>query len=275
MIEVKNLWHIYQPMGVIALQDINLTIKDGEFVAIIGQNGSGKTTLVKHFNGLLKPTKGQVLVDGIDTKNEKISTLAKKVGYVFQNPDHQIFAETVREEIEFGPKNLGLPNEEIKKIVEEVSKKVGLYEYLNEPPISLGKGQRQRLAVASILAMRPSILVVDEPTTGQDWKECLAIMDLLKELNNEGKTIIIVTHNMRLVSLYAKRTIVMLRGKIILDGPTEEVFTNVEELEKAFIRPPPNYLFGIYISKHLGLKELRTDIKDISSAIIEKLKGYR
>lgn len=272
MIEVKNLWYVYQPMGVVALRDINLTIKDGEFVAIIGQNGSGKTTLVKHFNGLLKPTKGQVLIDGIDTKNERVSELSKKVGYVFQNPDHQIFAETVREEIEFGPKNLGFPKEEIQKIVEEVSKRVGLYEYLDDSPMSLGKGQRQRLAVISILAMRPSILVVDEPTTGQDWKECIGIMNLLKELNKEGKTIIVVTHNMKLVSLYAKRTIVMAGGQITLDGQTDEVFTHIEDLERAFIRPPPNYLLGIHLSKLLGLKELKIDIEGISS-IIKELKA--
>ncbi|MEM3061519.1 MAG: ATP-binding cassette domain-containing protein [Candidatus Bathyarchaeia archaeon] len=273
MIEVKGLSYVYQPMGVVALQDIDLTIKDCEFVAIIGQNGSGKTTLVKHFNGLLKPTKGQVLIDGVDTKNESISRLSRKVGYVFQNPDHQIFAESVREEIEFGPKNLGFSKEELQKIVEEVSKRVGLYEYLNDPPISLGKGQRQRLAVASILAMQPSILVIDEPTTGQDWKECIAIMDLLDELNKKGKTIIVVTHNMKLVSLYAKRTVVMLGGRILLDGPTDEVFTRIEDLEKAFIRPPSSYLLGMHFSKLLGLKELRMDVEGVSSAIIKRIKG--
>lgn len=271
MIEVKNLWYIYQPMGTVALRDINLRIEDGEFVAIIGQNGSGKSTLVKHFNGLLKPTKGVVLVDGVDTRKCRVSDLARKVGYVFQNPDHQIFAETVREEMEFGPRNLGFPEDEIKKEVERISKKVGLYEYLDEPPMSLSRGQRQVLAVASILTMRPSTVIVDEPTTGLDWKGSIEIMELLKDLNEEGKTIIMITHNMRIVSLYAKRTIVMFKGEIMLDGPTEEVFSKPDELKRAFICPPSNYLIARELSKYINFKSLT--IEGISSEIIKKLRG--
>lgn len=270
MIEVKNLWYIYQPMGVVALRDINLEIKDGEFVAIIGQNGSGKSTLVKHFNGLLKPTKGMVLIDGIDTRKCKTSELARKVGYVFQNPDHQIFAETVREEMEFGPKNLGFPEERIKRNVEEVAKRTGLYEYLDESPVSLSRGQRQVLAVASVLTMEPTILIVDEPTTGLDWRGSIAIMELIKKLNQEGKTIIIITHNMRIVSLYAKRTIVMCRGEILLDGPTDEVFLRTEELEKAFIRPPTNYLLALELSKYVKFKGF--SVEDVLSGLVEHLK---
>src|SRR5690606_37725275 len=173
VVEVKNLYHVYQPMGEVALKNVSLTIKEGEFVAIIGQNGSGKTTLIKHLNGLLKATKGEVYVGGKLITDQKVSDLAHYIGYVVQNPAHQIFAETVEEEVAFGPKNLGFPPEKIKAMVDRSLECLGLAHHRETPPFMLGRGEKQRLAVASILSMDPKVLIIDEPTTGLDWRECV------------------------------------------------------------------------------------------------------
>ena len=241
VIDIKGLWHIYQPMGQVALKDINLTIKKGEFVALIGQNGSGKTTLIKHLNGLLKPSRGQVFVGGEEVVNQKVSEMAHYIGYVFQNPAHQIFSDSVEAEIAFGPKNLGFCKEEIDAAVDRTLKEVGLEKWRKEMPFMLGRGQMQRLAIASILSMRPSVLIIDEPTTGLDWGECIRVMELVKELNDAGHTIIMTTHNMNLVSMYAKRVVVLRYGEKLLDGPMEEVFRETEILKTAYIKAPQIY----------------------------------
>ncbi|HID93370.1 MAG TPA: ATP-binding cassette domain-containing protein [bacterium (Candidatus Stahlbacteria)] len=237
LVEIKNLCHCYEE-GTFALSDINLTIHNGEFIAIVGQNGSGKTTLVKHLNGLLYPTKGEVYIKGIDSRKWKRKELAKVVGYVFQNPDHQIFANTVEEEVAFGPKNFGVEADEINIRVKTALKSVGLVGYEEKDPFSLTKGERQRVAVASLLAARPEIIILDEPTTGLDYLETRRMMELIKKLNNMGYTIIIITHAMWVVCEYAHRTIVINDGKIILDGTTREVFSKEEILLSAHIRPP-------------------------------------
>ncbi|NMC78466.1 MAG: ABC transporter ATP-binding protein [Chloroflexi bacterium] len=241
IVQVEHLFYRYPTRDQFALTDINLTIQRGEFVAIIGQNGSGKTTLIKHFNGLLKPTEGRVVVDGHVTTELPTSELAKFVGFVFQNPDHQIFAETIQDEVTFGPKNLGFPPERIQADALRVLEQMNLSGCEEEMPFQLSRGQRQRLAVASVLAMEPSVLIIDEPTTGQDWKESMALMNLVLELNRNGHTCIVTTHNMNLVSLFAKRVIVMRSAKVFMDGPTQEIFRNVSELEKAWIKPPVVY----------------------------------
>lgn len=237
IIEVKDLWHVY-PNGVKALQGISLSIQEGEFLAIIGQNGSGKTTLVKHFNGLLKPTKGKVIVYGLDVSRSTVATLSKKVGYVFQNPDHQIFARTVYEEIAYGLKNLKLPKEEIDKRVKEALEFVGLEGYEEKHPFLLKKGERQKIAFASIYAMKPKVFIVDEPTTGQDYEGSESMMSMLKRLNEKGHIIIIITHDMRIVAEYAQRVIVLSEGKILIDGPTRYVFSKPELLSKSYLTPP-------------------------------------
>jgi energy-coupling factor transporter ATP-binding protein EcfA2 len=241
IIQVENLYFKYDTRDEYALEDVNINISKGEFVAIIGQNGSGKTTLIKHLNGLHKPTKGQVIVDGHITTKSPVSELAKFVGYVFQNPDHQIFAETVKEEIFFGPKNLGFSDEHIEAVMKKVLDEMGLTGKEEEMPFQLSRGQRQRLAVASVLAMEPSILIIDEPTTGQDWRESIILMELVRELNNKGHTCIITTHNMNLVSLFAHRVIVMRKAKVTLDGPTQDIFRHGDELKAAWIKPPEVY----------------------------------
>ncbi|MGI9952396.1 energy-coupling factor transporter ATPase [Moorellaceae bacterium AZ2] len=237
IIEVKGLVHRYEN-NVEAVKGVDLTIRQGEFVAILGQNGSGKTTLVKHFNALLRPSAGEVRVAGLDTRRESIDKFGRLVGYVFQNPDHQIFAGTIKEEVAYGPKLHGVPPAEIEERVRDALAAVELVGYEEEDPFSLTKGQRQRVAVASVLATKPQIIILDEPTTGLDYKEQRGMMELVKRLNEMGHTIIMVTHSMWVTAEYAHRAIVMKEGRIIMDGPVREVFAREKELEEACLRPP-------------------------------------
>jgi cobalt transport protein ATP-binding subunit len=237
-IEVESVSFRYAPRAPEVLHEVSLRIDQGEFVALIGQNGAGKTTLAKHFNGLLKPTGGRVRAMGIDTKTANIATLARTVGYVYQNPDHQIFAQRVRTEVAFGPRNLGLDQNEVERRVAEALALVGLSEHAEDYAFSLGRGQRQMLAVASVLAMRPPTLVVDEPTTGLDLKGARAILDLLSRWNSDGQTIVVITHDMALVAERVPRTVVVGDGRIIADGPTPDVLSDAELLASAFLRPP-------------------------------------
>jgi energy-coupling factor transport system ATP-binding protein len=202
---------------------VNLTVHRGDYIAIVGRNGAGKTTLLKHLNRLLDPTSGTVTVNGRDTAGSQPWELAHDVGYVFQNPDHQIFNATVADEIRYGLRKAGLPAAEIGQRLAEVLELTGLDGVRGEHPFSLGKGARQRIAVASILALRPAILVVDEPTTGQDWAGVEAMMALIDRLNSQGTTIVMVTHDLDLVAAHARRVVVMNDGLIVADGPTADV----------------------------------------------------
>jgi len=249
-IEVKGLKYSYVG-NENALNGINLTIREGEFVAIIGQNGSGKTTLAKHFNGLLRPSTGSIKCFGKDTAQMKISELGKIVGYVFQNPDHQIFANTVREELTFGPRNYGLPEDQISINVLQSLQSVHLEGYEDQDPFSLTKGQRQRVAVASVLACKPGVLILDEPTTGLDYIQQKSMMELLRSLNEAGHTIIIITHSLWVVAEYAHRAIVMDEGSIIMDGTVREVFSQQEKMESAGMRLPEIIKLGNMLGKTL------------------------
>jgi energy-coupling factor transport system ATP-binding protein len=237
VIEVEGLTHRY-PNGVVALEGVDLTVRKGEFLAVLGQNGSGKTTLVKHFNGLLEPTEGTVRVGEEETREQGLRQLGQSVGYVFQNPDHQIFADTVADEVAFGPKIRGMEEGEIKERVEEALAAVGLEGRGGEDPFGLTKGERQRVAVASVLSVRPEVLILDEPTTGLDYAEQRSMMDLVKGLNEAGSTIIAVTHTMWVVAEYAHRAAVVSDGKISLQGTVREVFAEEVELHDAALRPP-------------------------------------
>ena len=238
-ISVHDLTYTYED-GTLALRGVNLTISEGEFIAFIGQNGSGKTTLAKCLNGLFKPTSGKVMVDGLDSKITPIVQMVKRVGYVFQNPDHQLFNNNCQDEIAYGPRNIGLEEEEVQNRVVEAAKVVGLDKaYFIEHPFFLNKGLRQRVAIASILALKPKVIIVDEPTTGQDIRQSLEIMDFLRDLHeNYGHIVIFVTHDMPIVSHYAKRVIMMGSGQIIADGSPAEVYAQPELLAKAFVEPP-------------------------------------
>lgn len=240
IIEVKGLTYCYSD-GTKALENINIDFFDGEFIALIGQNGCGKTTFSKCLNGIFKPTEGKILVNGLDTSLPKINKeLVKNIGYVFQNPDHQLFNNNVYDEIAYAPRNLRLPENEVKERVLTAAKIAGVSENLfQEHPFFMVKGLRQRIAIASILSLKPKVIIVDEPTTGQDFKQSMEVMEFLKMLNEEwGHTIIIVTHEMDIVAHYAKRVVVMNDGNVLTDGTVKEVFSNPGLLEKANVKPP-------------------------------------
>ena len=231
-IELRDLVHSYRG-GHRGLAGVNLTVRRGDFVALVGRNGAGKTTLLKHLNRLLAPTSGTVLVNGKDTASSQPWELARQVGYVFQNPDHQIFNATVADEVRYGLRLAGLPAAEIEQRLDEVLQLTGLADVRAEHPFSLAKGLRQLVAVASILALRPAVLVVDEPTTGQDWAGVQAMMALVERLNAEGTTIVMVTHDLDLVAEHARRVVVLDDGLIVADGPTAEVLGRADLLAAA------------------------------------------
>jgi len=240
LIEVRDLMFEY-PDGTRALQDIDLDIYSNQFIAFIGQNGSGKTTLAKCLNGLLKPTQGHVKIDDLDTRTKGATKkIVTKVGYVFQNPDHQLFNNTVYKEIAYGPRNIGLKEDEVKVRVEEAAQVCGVeFKLFEEHPFFLTKGLRQRVAIASILAMRPRTIIVDEPTTGQDLRQSIEVMNFLRDLwEKEGHTIIIITHEMPIVAQYSKRTIVLGQGRILMDASTPEVFAEADLLAQTYVKPP-------------------------------------
>jgi energy-coupling factor transporter ATP-binding protein EcfA2 len=237
-IEVQHLWYWYEN-HVPALQDVSLTIEQGEYVALIGQNGSGKTTLVKHFNGLLKPRRGRVFVEGEDTEKRSVGALARCVGYVFQNPDHQIFCTTTREEIAFGLRNLGFPAEEVRERAEEALHLFGLAEQAEVPPAILGYGLRRKVTLAAVYAMRPPIMVLDEPTTGLDGRSTRELRGRVAGLHQQGHTIVLVSHDMKLVAECAEKTLLLGQGQVLLYDATREVFKQEELLTRAFIAPPP------------------------------------
>ena len=219
------------------IHGISLSIEDGEFVALTGENGAGKSTFSKLLAGILKPSDGKICVNGIDTKKAKNSMLAKTTGFLFQNPDRQLCTYTVRDEITFGQKALKTgTEEEISKRTEKIIERFGFNP--DEAPFSLSRGQRQRLALASIIAVEPKVMILDEPTTGLDYKECMEIMSAVKELNKNGTTVIMVCHDMELVLDFARRMIVLADGKIEADGKTLEIIRRKEILQKTCLLPP-------------------------------------
>ncbi len=236
-IVVKDLWYEYEG-AVTALKGVSLEIEDGDYVAVIGQNGSGKTTLVKHFNGLLKPTRGNVYVYGMDTRDKAVGQLARRIGYVFQNPDHQIFCATTHEEISFGPKNLGLSEAEIEERTREAIAYFGLDEHVDRPPAVLGFGLRRKISIAAVYSMRPQVFILDEPTAGLDWKSSRELLSLISDLHERGHTIILVTHDMRIVAEVSRRSLVLRDGQILAYDDTRTVFKHAELLKDTQIEPP-------------------------------------
>jgi energy-coupling factor transport system ATP-binding protein len=236
LLEVIGVGHRYQN-GHPGLADATLTLRRGEFVALIGRNGSGKTTLAKHLNGLLTPSSGRVLLAGQEVATLPLEQLAQRVGYVFQDPDHQLFAATVEEEVAFGPRNLGLPPAEVESRVREALAAVDLHER-DADPFLLDKGTRQRLAVAAILAMRPEILVLDEPTTGLDFPEQQQMMALLRGLHSAGRTIVIITHTPWVIAEHAERLVLLAEGRVRYDGPPRPFFADDHLVALAAFRPP-------------------------------------
>jgi energy-coupling factor transport system ATP-binding protein len=235
---VDRLAFSYQD-GTRALRDISLSIAAGQFLVLAGPNGSGKTTLAKHLNGLLKPSSGRVLVAGQDTRGARVPQLARTVGYVFQNPDHQIFASTVREEIAFGLHLQGLSQDQIARRVEEALDRGGLAQVANLPPATLGLDQRRLVTLAAVLATRPAVLVLDEPTGGLDWRTRQDLMDRVSEFNAAGGTVVLITHDVQLISEYPSRTIVLRSGRVLFDGPPAVLFAQPQMLSEARLTVPP------------------------------------
>ena len=222
------------------LQGVDLAIYPGDWLALLGPNGSGKSTLARLLNGLLLPTHGRVLVNGLDTRTTPMSELVRRVGLVFQNPDHQIFADTIWEEVAFSARNIGCSKEEIEVRVRESLDAVGfsVEESGGLDPFSLRKGERQRIAVASVLATRPEILIFDEPTTGLDAQETDRMMRMIRDLNQQGHAIVMITHSMSLVSTYAKRCLLLKDGRVIGEGSPREIFSKAPLLESAALKAP-------------------------------------
>jgi energy-coupling factor transport system ATP-binding protein len=253
-IGIENLSYSYAG-GPRVLDSINLKVEAGEFLAIVGQNGSGKTTLAKHIVGLLVPATGRITIDGKDRSRMRPVETAREVAYVFQNPDHQIFAATVDDEVAFGPRNFGLPADEIRRRCDEALEAVGLQNERQSDPFLLSKGERQRLAVASVLVLRPRMLILDEPTTGLDHREQLRMMALVRDLNRAGIAIVIITHTPWLVAEYARRVVLMRKGAKIFDGGVREFFMQDELLRSSSFRAPEI----TELSRRFGTLALTTD----------------
>ena len=235
MIEFRDVHASYDGSAPI-LKGVSFTIRDGEFVAFVGTNGAGKSTTMRLMNGLLKPDAGQVLIDGVPTSALRPSELARRVGFLFQNPDSQICCNTVREELLFGFKALGLDGPDADSRVDAI-----VEEFAFDPdddPFLLNRGARQLLALASIVVLAPSVVVLDEPTTGLDYRECVKVMDIIRRIHERGTTVVMVCHDMEVVADYATRCIVMSGGEVVDDAPTFDVLRNRETLERASLVPP-------------------------------------
>jgi energy-coupling factor transport system ATP-binding protein len=256
LIECVGLGYVY-PSGVRALDGLDLTIGPGELVGIVGQNGSGKSTLARHFNGLLRPTAGRVLVDGRDTRTTRVAHLAAIVGLGFQDPDQQIFAGSVRAEVEFGPRNLGLRGKSLSAAVDGALETVGLEAEAKANPYDLGQSRRKLLSIASVLAMGTPVVILDEPATGQDQRGVARVIEIIRRLGEEGRTVVAISHDMRFVAEAVERVIVLREGALVLDGATAEVFAEPSWpiLESTYLEPPLPARLGARI----GLGSTPTD----------------
>ncbi len=254
------------PGGVRALDGVNLAIRAGERVAIVGQNGSGKTTLVRHFNGLLRPTSGTVTVGDADTSRTRVAQLAASVALAFQDPDKQIFAGSVESEVAFGARNLGRRRQELSAAVESALESVGLSAEKRTNPYDLGYSRRKLLTIASVLAMHTPIVVLDEPTTGQDLRGVRIIEAIVKQLDNDGRTVIAVSHDLRFVAENFARVVVMRQGKVVTDGPPEQVFAEESwpTLRSTNLEPP----YAATVGARLGLGSTPT-----AASVVEALKS--
>lgn len=277
-IKIENLTHVYMPESPfekVALDNVNLEIRDGDFVALIGHTGSGKSTLIQHMNGLLKPTKGKIIVDGIDITSEgiKLTEIRKRVGLVFQYPEYQLFEETIEKDIAYGPRNLGLSEEEIINRVKKAMEVVELdYEtFKDKSPFDLSGGQKRRVAIAGVIAMEPKVLILDEPTAGLDPKGRDNILEQIKMLHNKyGMTIILVSHSMEDVAKVANTVVVMNHGTVALQGKPEEVFKEADTLESIGLAVPQI----TYLMKNLKEKgfNVSDDVYTVEQARKELLK---
>jgi energy-coupling factor transport system ATP-binding protein len=249
-IEISDLYFSY-PAGVEALRGVSLTIASGEQVAIIGQNGAGKTTLVKHLNGLLQPTRGRVLIGDWDTTKSSVAKLASRVGYVFQNPDEQLFSKNIAAEVAFGPRNLGFNGDQLQASVKDALALTELSDKTETNPYDLSAAGRKMVAIASIISMDTNIIVFDEPTTGQDAVNVARIANVIAQLRKRGKTVITITHDIDFCAENFERVIAMSQGEILLDGKANDVLREEEILATTYVDPPQLTRLG----KRLGFKQ--------------------
>ena len=267
VLKIEDLRYTYAT-GSTALEHINIEIKEGEFVAIIGQNGAGKSTLLKNVTGLLTPTEGSIYINGVDTRTLGVAAISRQIGFVLQNPDRQLFANTVFDEVAFGLRNAKVPEDEIKRRVMETLNSVGLAAMAEEFPPALSKGDRAKVVVASVIVIGAGIIILDEPTSGQDYKGCYQIMDIAKGLKAKGHTVIFVTHHMPLVTEYSERTIVMSRKHVLMDGPSHEVFKHAEKLATTNIRPPQITRFGAMLESAIPVSGTVLSVGELGDELI-------
>ena len=273
IIEIKNLHYTYQGDEVETLKGVSLEIEKGSFVAVLGHNGSGKSTLAKHMNAILLPTEGQVLVNGVDTADEdKLLEIRRTVGMVFQNPDNQIVANVVEEDVAFAPENLGVPSEEIRQRVDNALKQVDMYEFRMHAPHLLSGGQKQRVAIAGVIAMEPQVIVLDEPTAMLDPKGRREVIGTVTRLCREkGITVVLITHHMN-ECVNADRVVVMSNGHVVADGSPEKVFSQVELMRSEGLTVPATTELMYELNKEgfdLDLDAL--SLEDCADEIAKKL----
>ena len=273
MIETRDVHYSY-PSKVEALKGVSLTIKDGEFIAIMGQNGAGKSTFVKHFNGLLKPTSGTVCVDETETTKTSVAALSRNVGFVFQNPDHQLFSETVEDEIAFALKNFGFEPEAVEKRVTWALELLSLNQYRKTSPFLLSGGERKRVALASVLAWDPKTLILDEPTIGQDHEQKEKLQQFIMQMQTQKKTVVIVTHDVEFVAECNPRVVLMKEGKIMGEGAGKEILTDPQVLaESSIVLPQIAQLFAKM--SPLGFPKDVIDIYEAEKIILNAVRGKR
>lgn len=266
MLELKNVCFAYNKQAPV-INNVSLTINHGEFLAVAGRNGSGKTTLTRLIMALKKPSSGEIILESQPTRKSGPADMARSIGYVFQNPDRQIFRDTVIDEISYGPEQLGYTPELISELVNQALTATGLTKLSNAYPPSLSRGQKQRLAIASALAMQPKMLILDEPTSGQDGRERDQLMQLLTKLNQQGLAILLITHDMDLLTTYAKRVVVMDNGTKAFDGSVSELFGNARQLKKWGLTEPT----AMNISQALANYGIAptTSISELSNKLID------
>ena len=274
MIEFRDVHASYDGSAPI-LKGVSFTIRDGEFVAFVGTNGAGKSTTMRLMNGLLKPDAGQVLIDGVPTSDLRTSELARRVGFLFQNPDSQICCNTVREELLFGFKALGLDGPDADSRVDAI-----VEEFAFDPdddPFLLNRGARQLLALASIVVLAPPVVVLDEPTTGLDYRECVKVMDIIRRIHERGTTVVMVCHDMEVVADYAARCIVMSGGEVVDDAPTFDVLRNRETLERASLVPPQIVELSLELGREMprltdGPVGRANTVDEMAAAVMEEVR---
>ncbi|MCQ4797016.1 energy-coupling factor ABC transporter ATP-binding protein [Eggerthella lenta] len=274
MIEFRDVHASYDGSAPI-LKGVSFTIRDGEFVAFVGTNGAGKSTTMRLMNGLLKPDAGQVLIDGVPTSDLRTSELARRVGFLFQNPDSQICCNTVREELLFGFKALGLDGPDADSRVDAI-----VEEFAFDPdddPFLLNRGARQLLALASIVVLAPPVVVLDEPTTGLDYRKCVKVMDIIRRIHERGTTVVMVCHDMEVVADYAARCIVMSGGEVVDDAPTFDVLRNRETLERASLVPPQIVELSLELGREMphladGPVGRANTLDEMAAAVMEEVR---